>query len=284
MVLAEQLRDTAPRRARPGDSVEEHDGWPLTLLENAQVVAPADADSMTNLHAASKLYIIKLTCYCQPMPSRTPKDRSYGQFCGLARALDVVGDRWTLLIVRELLVGPHRFGELQTGLPGIATNLLTQRLRQLAHAGAVERRLGKDPADGTSYALTSRGEDLREAVEALVRWSAPLMACGRGNDASQPRWLAVALPALLRARVSRPTRIGLETGGEHLVIEAGPTGATATLGRAESVHARLTADTEVILAMAAGYLDVRSAVRRGAKVSGSRKALESVFRIRGPSS
>lgn len=127
--------------------------------------------------------------------------KDYGQFCGLARALDVVGDRWTLLIVRELLVGPARFKDLQKGLPGVATNLLTERLTRLAELGIITRRTeGSRPV----YELTEFGEGLRAPIEAFVRWSAPLMFSGPGDDHADPRWLAIAVPALLgKAEASR---------------------------------------------------------------------------------
>lgn len=120
--------------------------------------------------------------------------KRYGQFCGLARSLDVVGDRWTLLIVRELLMGPARFRDLQDGLPGIATNLLTDRLNGLADLGIISRRTeGARPV----YELTEFGRGLREPIESLVRWSAPLMTSGPGDDHADPRWLTIAVPALL---------------------------------------------------------------------------------------
>src|SRR5687768_14679131 len=107
--------------------------------------------------------------------------RSYGQYCGLARALDVVGDRWNLLIVRQLLIGAARYGELLDGLPGLATNLLAERLRDLETAGVVERRLA-DEGNAIAYALTPWGAELREPVDALIRWSTPLMVRGPGGD------------------------------------------------------------------------------------------------------
>jgi DNA-binding HxlR family transcriptional regulator len=120
--------------------------------------------------------------------------KSYGQFCGLARALDVVGDRWTLLIVRELLVGHARFRDLAEGLPGIATNLLSERLASLVELGIITRRVeGTRPV----YELTEFGAGLREPIEAFVRWSAPLMIDGPGTDHADARWLAIAVPALL---------------------------------------------------------------------------------------
>ncbi len=87
--------------------------------------------------------------------------RSYGQYCGLARALDVVGDRWNLLIVRQLLIAPARYRELVEGLPGVATNLLADRLRDLETAGVIERRLA-EKGNAVLYALTPWGAELRD--------------------------------------------------------------------------------------------------------------------------
>ena len=109
--------------------------------------------------------------------------RYYRQYCGLARALDVIGERWSLLIVRELLDGPRRYNELLEGLPGIATNLLADRLRRLEAEGVLCR------LDDGRYALTPWGDDLREAVYALGRWAGPLMARPRGDDHFHPSWM-----------------------------------------------------------------------------------------------
>lgn len=141
--------------------------------------------------------------------------RSYGQYCGLARALDAVGDRWSLLIVRELLTGPQRYHELLAGLPGIATNLLATRLRTLESSGVVERRISTR-ANAIAYALTPWGAQLREPVEALMRWSAPLMVSGRGGDTFQAHWLANALQALLRpGTAAEPARRRHRSGRHH---------------------------------------------------------------------
>ncbi|MGH3556807.1 MAG: winged helix-turn-helix transcriptional regulator, partial [Mycobacterium sp.] len=125
--------------------------------------------------------------------------RDYGQYCGLARALDVVGDRWNLLIVRQLLIGPARYGELRDGLSGIATNLLTDRLRDLETAGVIERRLSDD-VNAITYALTPWGAQLREPINAFIRWSTPLMIRGPEGDDFRADGLLVALPALLAGR------------------------------------------------------------------------------------
>src|SRR5271156_5649061 len=102
--------------------------------------------------------------------------RSYGQYCALAKALDVIGDRWTLRIVRELLIrGACRYTDLRHGLPGIATNLLAERLRELEQAGLVRREDAPPPIATALFSLTPRGEQLRPVVYELGRWGAPLM-------------------------------------------------------------------------------------------------------------
>src|SRR5437763_2886555 len=94
--------------------------------------------------------------------------RSYKQFCGLAKALDIVGERWTLLIVRNLLLGSQRYSELLRGLPGITTNLLAKRLQDMEELGLIER-VGRETA-GHSYRLTTLGASLEPAVHALSSW------------------------------------------------------------------------------------------------------------------
>src|SRR5713226_1127521 len=91
--------------------------------------------------------------------------RSYKQYCAMAKALDVIGERWTLLIVRELLAcGPRRYTDLLNGLPGIATNLLADRLRQLEQAGIIYREDAPPPIATTLFHLTSRGEELAPLI------------------------------------------------------------------------------------------------------------------------
>ncbi len=120
--------------------------------------------------------------------------RTYGQYCGLARSLEVVGDRWNLLIVRQLLIAPARYRDLIDGLPGIATNLLADRLRDLEASGVVERRLAGE-GSVVEYALTPWGAELRQPIESLIRWSTPLMVRGPDGDSFRPEWLALAVRA-----------------------------------------------------------------------------------------
>lgn len=97
-------------------------------------------------------------------------ERSYGQYCGLAGALDLVGERWTLLIVRELMSGPKRYTDLADGLPGIGTSLLAKRLAKLEDGGVIERRLLPPPAAATVYNLAPAGHELAAALFPLITW------------------------------------------------------------------------------------------------------------------
>src|SRR5919112_1963015 len=96
--------------------------------------------------------------------------RSYDQFCGLASSLDLVGERWTLLIVRELMSGPKRYTDLTDGLPGIGTSLLARRLAKLESNGVIERRLLPPPAASTVYELAPAGRELAAALAPLITW------------------------------------------------------------------------------------------------------------------
>jgi DNA-binding HxlR family transcriptional regulator len=100
----------------------------------------------------------------------TAKKRTYGDPCGVARALDAVGERWALLVVRELLLGPKRFTDLRAGLPGLSPDVLSQRLRELEQAGILARRTMPPPAASHVYELTDRGHELHPVVLALGRW------------------------------------------------------------------------------------------------------------------
>lgn len=181
--------------------------------------------------------------------------KDYGQYCGLARALDVVGDRWNLLIVRQLLIGPARFGELREGLPGIATNLLTDRLRDLESAGVVARRLS-DEANAITYALTDWGAQLREPIYAMIRWSTPLMIRGPEGDSFRADGLLLALPALLSARVpgDRPTTVGIVVDGVTVQLSATEAGIDVGWPDGRKLDAVLTAEAQIVLGLAAGLL------------------------------
>lgn len=200
--------------------------------------------------------------------------RSYGQFCGLARALDVIGDRWNLLIVRDLLPGPLRYNQLRASLAGIASNLLADRLRTLEANGIVERRLGDE---GVLYALTEWGADLREPMEALGRWGTPLLATGRGEDAFQPRWLTLALPALLRNATATPSvEIGFDVEGILLTLRIDNRGPSADINPDQEPDTVLTAAAEVVVGLVAGALTVEQVLASG-RLRGDEAVLRRAF-------
>ncbi len=206
---------------------------------------------------------------------KSSSGRSYGQFCGLARSLDTVGDRWSLLIVRELLPGPLRYGELATSLGGIATNLLADRLRSLESAGVVERRIGRP--SGVVYALTPWGSQLREPIEAFLRWSMPLMVTGPAGDVMQPRWLAVALPALLHARTATPAvELGIDTAGLFMTLRIDHAGPHVTLQPDRRPDTVLEAPPEMVLGLAAGAISIDGALS-GAGIHGDPRVIATVL-------
>ena len=204
--------------------------------------------------------------------------KTYNQYCGLARALDLVGDRWTLLIVRELLTGPKRFSDLKAGLPAIATNLLTDRLRTMERGGLLERRVLAPPAGSTVYVLSDLGAELAEPVHALIRWGGHLMRERLKGQAFQPHWLGVALQALLGGLRSLPAPILLqaELPEGKVALELSATGAQfATPGsRQPDVYLRGPATT--MLGLAAGELSWKEATGGGLEVNGSAAAVRAL--------
>ncbi|MEU0541970.1 helix-turn-helix domain-containing protein [Nocardia sp. NPDC005978] len=204
--------------------------------------------------------------------------RSYGQYCGLARSLEVVGDRWNLLIVRQLLLAPARYRDLIEGLPGIATNLLADRLRDLEASGVIERRL-TGTGNTVEYALTPWGAQLREPIEGLIRWSTPLMTSGPGTDTFRPEWLALAVPALLAARVGdRPcATIGLEIGERTFQLRSARTGFEVAPHDGGELDATVSADPAFILGLAAGALSVDDALALGLRIDGDESVVRSAF-------
>ena len=203
--------------------------------------------------------------------------RDYGQYCGLARSLDVVGDRWNLLIVRQLLMGPARYGELREGLSGIATNLLADRLRALETAGVIERKLSDD-ASAITYALTEWGAQLREPINALIRWSTPLMIRGPESDEFRPQWLLVALPALFdgRAPTNKSVTVGIVVDGGMVQLRATESGIDVGKPDGGKLDAVLTADATLVLGLAAGVLSLND-VAALVDIVGEESAIRTLF-------
>jgi DNA-binding HxlR family transcriptional regulator len=205
--------------------------------------------------------------------------RGYGQYCGLARALEIVGDRWNLLIVRQLLIAPARYRDLVDGLPGIATNLLADRLRDLESAGVVERRLTGEGST-VEYALTSWGAELRQPVESLIRWSTPLMVRGPDGDSFRQEWFVLALPALLGGRVTMrgSATVGLAIGDPSLQLCATRDGFEVGPPDGRALDATVRADPAYVLGLAAGALSLDDAHAFGlVEIDGDETIVRKVF-------
>lgn len=147
--------------------------------------------------------------------------RSYGQHCALAKSLDLVGDRWTLLIVRELLDRPRRYGDLLNSLSPIATDMLAGRLRDLERNGLVVKRELPKPASGNVYDLTDDGRALEDVINAFVRWGRHLLFTRTPTDLVRPEWLARAVRAYVRDDRTGPDlvlRLATPQGGATILI------------------------------------------------------------------
>lgn len=154
----------------------------------------------------------------QQQPAAPPvRRRSYDQFCATARALDSVGDRWTLLIVRELLAGPRRYTDLHADLPGVSTDVLASRLKDMEQGGLALRRKLPPPAAASVYELTARGRELLPVLSALARWGAPALEERRPTDAVRAHWFALPLRRSLAATAhSGVVEVHLDEGEFHV--------------------------------------------------------------------
>lgn len=157
--------------------------------------------------------------------------RKYGQYCGFARALELVGERWALLIIRDLLIGPKRFGEIQRGLPGIPTNILTARLNELEDHGLVLRRVVARPAKGVVYELTEGGMALQDAVLALGRWGAQRLGEPRSEEIVTEDSLAMALRTTFRPEAAGRARVTYLLKSGPIEVHARVRDGAVTVGR-----------------------------------------------------
>ncbi|MEV4760635.1 helix-turn-helix domain-containing protein [Micromonospora sp. NPDC049559] len=198
--------------------------------------------------------------------------RSYRQYCPIARALDLVGERWTLLVVRELLLqGPCRFTDLRNGLPGIASNLLSGRLKELEEAGLISREEAPPPIATTLYALSPTGRALEPVLRALGMWGLQLLADEREEDAFQPHWLAYASSCFTTDGDpgAPPVVIQLLASGRAALIEIGPGGVQARVGRALAPDLTLEGRPRSALDLLTGAIDLAAATRAGLIATGN---------------
>ncbi|MFI6560154.1 winged helix-turn-helix transcriptional regulator [Streptomyces sp. NPDC050534] len=187
--------------------------------------------------------------------------RSYDQYCSAARALDLVGDRWTLLIVRELLAGPRRYTDLHADLPGVSTDVLASRLKDMERDGLATRRRLPPPGAAYVYELTSRGRELLPVLQALGTWGEAELGERRPTDALRAHWFA--LPLLRSLEGEGLVEVRLEEGDFHLHVGAadGPVYGDGPAPR--EPDARLVLDAGTCAAVGRGELGLTDAVRDG---------------------
>jgi DNA-binding HxlR family transcriptional regulator len=146
--------------------------------------------------------------------------RTYGQYCGLAYALDLIGERWALMIVRDLILGPKRFTDLELGLPGVPSNVLSTRLKELEQNGIVRRHVLPRPARSVVYELTEYGQELEDIVLHLGLWGARSLGDPRLADSLTPNALLLALRASFQPEAARKLRATYEIRVGQIVISA----------------------------------------------------------------
>jgi len=206
--------------------------------------------------------------------------RSYGEYCSIAKALDVVGDRWTLLIIRELLIrGGCRYTDLRDGLPGIASNLLADRIRELEAAGLVRREDAPPPVATTLYHPTDSGAELLPVLEAIGRWGVRYMVERASGDEFRAQWFA--FPALFFLHDADPdgppVSIELRAAGSPAVIEVSGGSVRTRVGTATAPDLVLTGEPQLILALFAGACTTAEAAGLGLQVSGDQAVLHRVL-------
>jgi DNA-binding HxlR family transcriptional regulator/putative sterol carrier protein len=210
--------------------------------------------------------------------------RSYGQYCALARALDLVGDRWTLLIARELLFGPQRFTDLLAGLPGIGRNLLAARLRELEDEGVIRRRTLPPPAASRIYELTEDGRELGLTLGPLTRWGAKRLGTRRPGEYFRPAWIAWAMANSADREAARGVRetYQYEVDDDPFHVRVDDGAIEPGEGRAEQPDLVVTLDTDTLVDILSWTLSPLEAMSSGRlTIDGSRAAFQRSLAILG---
>jgi DNA-binding HxlR family transcriptional regulator len=208
--------------------------------------------------------------------------RSYAQLCPIAHALDLVGERWTLLVVRELLLGPKRFSDLHAGLPGIGTNILSARLKELEAASVVSRRLLAPPAASWVYELTSRGRELGGIVLRLGRWGITAPGFGDSDAAARPEWTVLSLYARYSpsAAAAAPASVELRLGDETYCARINEGQLTIDRGAATGPELIVSLDHDALIRIIHGIGRGRDRPGSGVTIiEGSQAAFEGFLRL-----
>ena len=212
----------------------------------------------------------------------TAMSKHYDQYCPIAHAVGMLGERWTLLVVRELLRGPKRYTDLAGGLPGIGTNVLAARLRDLEECGVIEKRKLPPPAASTVYELTEYGRGLEEAIYALARWGVRTLGPPGPEDELESDWGLNAFPALLNPEAARGLNetYVLKIDGDAFTTRFEDGQLTASAGEAAEADLRVEVGMETFFGLAGGDLPPHEAVEQGlVKVDGDLATFERCFTV-----
>lgn len=213
------------------------------------------------------------------------RSRSYRQYCAVAKSLDLIGGRWTLLIVRELLFGPRRFKSLLESLPGIGTNLLSDRLRMLADEGLAVRRVLLEPPGATEYALTPLGRGLEDVLLAISRWGRQLLQGREPDESFRLRWFMLGMRSSFRPEATRGVEESYEFRiGDSVVHAQVRDGVLGTQdGAAEDPALVLKSQPDPFLDLALGRRAPEESIRSGeVEVEGEPGALARCLRAFAP--
>jgi DNA-binding HxlR family transcriptional regulator/putative sterol carrier protein len=190
--------------------------------------------------------------------------RIYGQYCGIAYALELVGERWALLVVRDLILGPKRFTDLRRGLPRIPSNVLSARLKELEEAGIVRRRLLPRPATSVVYELTEHGRELEDIVLRLGLWGAKSLGEPRPEDTVNVDSLLLALRATFRPEAARGLRASYELRLGEIVLHARVDKGALEVAEGPLAGADLALETDLTLrSLMSGELSPAEAIKSG---------------------
>ncbi len=204
--------------------------------------------------------------------------RNYGDSCGIARALDAVGERWALLVVRELLLGPKRFTDLRAGLPRIGPDMLAARVRELEDAGLVAQRRLAAPAARTVYELTARGRELEPVLHALGRWGSR-QGLGPDPPPLSPDAAVVAMQTMFEPDPAAPlSTVGLRLDGHEFSLRADADRLVATAGPGPELAATVETDPATLSAVLWHGLDLERAIADGRlAIEGDQRAARSLL-------
>lgn len=197
----------------------------------------------------------------------------YPQFCALARAAELIGERWTLLIIRELLLGPKRFGDLLDHLDGISPTLLTARLAALIDSRVVRKITLPRPVNAQLYELTEIGREIQPAIRELIRWGGHFLFPPVPGDAFEPDWVLLGLDAIARREPVADVMIGLVVihgkKSADFTIAGGRSGTTIQKG-ADECKGMLEAPFDAVLQIVGMSVSLEDAIAaKRAKVTGS---------------